>query len=109
VTVRDTRLLARSVTQRWPMSPEIRKMVVAKLLKVMTSGEASPREITSAAKALMSAEKQNQEDEHKLIDVSIEERDIALDAIASDLGITIDLIADAQRQSGGSDSGTEGD
>lgn len=101
--------MAKALTQRWPVSPEIRRMIVGRLIKVMADPQASPREITSAAKALMSAEKQNQEDEHKLIDVSIEERDVALDAIASDLGITIDLIADAQRQSGGSDSGTEGD
>ena len=100
--------MAKALTQRWPMSPDIRRMVVGRLIKVMSDPQASPREITSAAKALMSAEKQNQEDEHKLVDVSIESRNIALDAIARDLGVEVALIEAAEGQSSGGDNSTEG-
>jgi len=61
-------MMAKAVEQRWPMSSEVRAAIIQKLLKVMGSKDSSPREITSAAKAIMSAESQNQKDEHKDLD-----------------------------------------
>ena len=57
----------------------------------------------------MAAEKQNQEDEHKLVDMRIEDRNHTLDAIAADLGIAVGVVIDAQRQGIGSDLGTARD
>lgn len=88
--------------QRWPISNEIRKAAIGSLVRVLTDSEASHREKTSAAKALMAAERQNQEDEHKVIDVRIQQRNIELDAIARDLGIEVGVIEDATRTSSSS-------
>jgi hypothetical protein len=107
MTVRDTRLIARALNQRWPITPETRRVIVGRLLRVMADPSASPREVTSAAKALMSAEAQNQADEHKAVDVSLRTEHDRLDAIARDLGLDVGLIANAEGQSGGSDSGVE--
>ena len=94
--------MAKSIEQRWSMTPEVRRRVIGELLKIVVSPESSAREKTAAAKALMAAEKQNQVDEHKLIDVQIHRRLNDLDAIAADLGIEISVIEDATgpRESG---------
>jgi hypothetical protein len=55
----------------------------------------------------MSAEAQNQADEHKAVDVSLRAEHDRLDAIARDLGIEVGLIEAAEGQSSGSDSGVE--
>jgi len=106
--IRDTRMMAKAVEQRWPMSAGIRRGIITKLIQVMTSPDSSPREITSAAKALMAAEKQNQEDEHKVVDVVISERNHRLDAIAADLGIDQSVIELVAREAGSGDSGDAG-
>jgi len=100
-------MMARAVEQRWPISVKNRAGIVNALLKILASDKASHREKTSAAKALMAAEKQNQEDEHKVVDVVISERNHRLDAIAADLGIEQDLIEIVSREAIGGDSGDE--
>lgn len=99
--IRDTRQLARALMQRWPINDNMRAGIIATLIKVLKDDDASPREKTSAAKALLAAEKQNQEDEHKLIDVRIQQRHAELDALAADLGIEIGVIEDATRSGNG--------
>jgi hypothetical protein len=61
---KTTRLLAGAVQQRWALTREQRGEVITSLLQVMNDAEASPRDKASAARALISAEKQNAEDEH---------------------------------------------
>ncbi len=100
-------MIAKALNQRWPINLETRRAIVGRLLRVMADPSASPREVTSAAKALMSAEAQNQADEHKAVDVSLRTEHDRLDAIARDLGIDVGLIANAEGQSGGSNSGVE--
>lgn len=56
----------------------------------------------------MAAEKQNQDDEHKVVDVRIANRHAELDAIAADLGIEIGLVEDAHRSSTGGTAAIEG-
>ena len=107
MAVQETRMMAKAVCQRWPMTPEMRQEVLERLCRIVRDPVASPREVTSAAKALMSAEAQNQADEHKAVDVSLRTEHDRLDAIARDLGIEVGLIANAEGQSGGSDSGVE--
>jgi len=96
--------MARAVCQRWPMTPEMRQEVLERLCRIVRDPVASPREVTSAAKAIMSAEAQNQADEHKAVDVSLRAEHDRLDAIARDLGLDVGLIEAAERQGGGSDS-----
>ena len=52
--------------------------------------------MTAASKALLAAEGQNQSDEHKLVDVELQRRNIELDAIAADLGIETSIVVDAE-------------
>jgi hypothetical protein len=91
--------------QRWPIKPEYREIIIRQLLKVIADPASSPREKTSAAKALMAAEAQNQSDEHKVIDVKT--RNIELDAIAAELGIETSIVLDAEATRIGSDPGVE--
>lgn len=89
-------MMARALTQRWPIKPEYREAIIKRLLRVIADPQSSPREVTSAARALMSAESQNQSDEHKVLDVEhVTARDNQLSAIAADLGIDPRLIIDA--------------
>lgn len=105
MSVRDTRMLTRALEQRWPIKPEYREAIIKRLLRVIADPQSSPREVASASKALLAAEKQNQEDEHKLIDVSIQHEHNRLDAIASELGIEQDFIEAVARKAGANFSG----
>jgi len=105
MSVQETRMMARALTQRWPISEKTKKGVIGALINVLADPKASPREKTSAAKALMAAEAQNQSDEHKLVDVSLSTRNDRLDAIAADLGIDQGLIESIARETSGGDSG----
>lgn len=61
--------------------------------------------MAAAAKALLAAEAQNQQDEHKVIDVNVATRNDNLDAIAIDLGLDLGLIKAIE---GTTDRSTEG-
>jgi hypothetical protein len=102
-------MMARALTQRWPISEKTKRGVIGALINILADPKASPREKTSAAKALMSAEQQNQSDEHKLVDVSLSARNFELDAIASDLGVEIGIVEDASRKAEIGVSRVEGD
>lgn len=100
--------MARALTQRWPIKPEYREAIVRRLLRVIADPQSSPREVTAAARALMSAESQNQSDEHKVLDVEhATARDTQLSAIAADLGIDPCLIVDAAIETDRSAQGIE--
>lgn len=105
--IRDTRLLAKALMQRWPIKPEYRAAIVQKLMKVLADPESSPREVTAAAKALMAAEKQNQEDEIAHAQLRLQARNAELDEIAADLGIAVDAVQYAIAQSPRDDGGTK--
>jgi hypothetical protein len=102
-------MMARALTQRWPIKPEYRQAIVSRLLRVIADKDSSPREVTAAAKALMAAESQNQADEHKVLDVSISTRNAELDAIAADLGIEVGFIEAVSRPAEGSTDRVERD
>lgn len=105
--IRDTRLDARALTQRWPIKTEYRDAIVKRLMRVIADPNSSPREVTAASKALLAAEAQNQADEHKVIDVSVSTRHDRLDAIAADLGLDPSLIEAATRETSGGIGTTE--
>ena len=103
--IRDTRMMAKAMTQRWDIKPEYRDAIVKRLARIVIDPSSSPREVTAASKALMSAEAQNQADEHKVVDVRVSTRHDQLDAIATDLGIDPSLIEAAAGKADSSDSG----
>ncbi len=67
MAIRDTRMMAKALEQRWPIKPEYREAIVRKLVQIIANPSSSPREVTAATRALMAAESQNQEDEHKAL------------------------------------------
>jgi len=61
--IRDTRMMARALTQRWPIDPEQRNLMMRVLMKIAADANNSPRERTSAIKALIAADRNNIEQE----------------------------------------------
>lgn len=59
MTVRDTRLLSRALVERWPITEQHRAAIVSVLLRILADPNASNRERISAAKALMTADGNN--------------------------------------------------
>ena len=67
------------------------------MLRIIVDPNSTPREVVTASKALLSAEAQNQSDEHKVVDVHI--GNARLSAIAAELGIDAHLLIDGQEPS----------
>ena len=55
--IRDVRLAARALAESWPVPPEVRPSIVARLVAVVRSRKSSPREVAAAARALIAATK----------------------------------------------------
>ena len=102
----DCRLIQMAVRKRWPISDEVKAKLVDRLLKV-AEGNADDETAIKAINVLKGMEQQNQSDEHKVVDVRIQQRNAELDAIAADLGIDASLIAHAEGTSGASNRITE--
>lgn len=100
-------MMAKALIQRWPIKDEYREAIIKRLVKIVADPSSSPREVTAAAKGLLSAEKQNQDDEHKVVDVRIQSRHAELDAIAADLGVDLGVVEDASRKAEGGTVGAQ--
>ena len=59
VSVRDTRLIARAIRQRWPIREEIRQALVDRQVAIATSETCNPSESTAAFRSIVAAEAQN--------------------------------------------------
>jgi hypothetical protein len=59
--IRTTRLLERVLRERWPIPNAIRRPLIERLYEIVQDTESSPREVTSAAKAILTAGKLNLE------------------------------------------------
>jgi hypothetical protein len=57
--IRTTRLVKRALDEHWPIPKKLRPIVIRRLAEVIEDTGSSPREVTSAAKALLSASKIN--------------------------------------------------
>jgi hypothetical protein len=79
--IRDARMIKKAMEQRWPIDAEKRKAVVERLTKILNDPQSTAREATAAAKALMSAEAQNQADEQHHDDRMDEGRNRILDLL----------------------------
>ena len=64
--IRDTRMMAKALEQRWPIKPEYRQAIVNRLVQIVANPKSSPREVTAASRSLLSAEAQNQQDEQHI-------------------------------------------
>jgi hypothetical protein len=79
--IRDARMIKKAMEQRWPIDAKKRKAVVERLTKILNDPQSTAREATAAAKALMSAEAQNQADEQHHDDRMDEGRNRILDLL----------------------------
>jgi hypothetical protein len=98
----EARLYGRAIKSRWDITDDVKATVLDSLVSIASHGEKESARV-AAAKALISAEQQNQIDEHKIVDIGIAKRNAELDEIASDLGIETSLILDAKSEGGPSD------
>ncbi len=57
----DTLLVERAIAEAWPIPADLRPLLIRRLAHIVTSDNSSPREQTSAAKALLAASKINLE------------------------------------------------
>lgn len=99
--MRDTRMMAKAITDRWPLSAEYRTSIIKVLMQIALNPSCSPRERTSAAKALIAADAVNmaqskivQENQHHHERLQSEQLD-RIAAVAQQLGLTrvVDAIA----------------
>lgn len=103
------RIERQALKQRWEIPEKYKPAIINRQVQIAIDPKSSNRESTSAAKALLSMESQNQKDEHKVVDVSLQARNIELDELAADLGIEADLIVDGTATGSVGDSGIEAD
>lgn len=61
--IRDTRMMARALRERWPIDDRQRELMMRVLMQIAADANNSPRERTSAIKALISADRNNIEQE----------------------------------------------
>jgi hypothetical protein len=57
--IRTTRLLARALREHWSIPTDLRPALIERLAAIVRDPAASPREITSAAKAILNASRLN--------------------------------------------------
>lgn len=100
---RDLQMIETAITKRW-LTDDLKPKAIEAIKAGLESSD--DRVKARAVSALIKMESQNQQDEHKVVDIGIANRNARLDAIAADLGIEPGLIANATGASGDSDSGT---
>lgn len=103
----DIQMINRAVAQRWNIDDKYKAGLVHRLLKIIADPSSSDRVVVAAAKAVISMEKQNQDDEHKLVDIRIQQNNDRMDVIARELGIDPSLIADDRAKEIGDSEGNE--
>jgi hypothetical protein len=59
--MKDTRLIERALHERWPIPQTLRRPLVERLGKIIQDPDASPREVVSAARAVLAASRINLE------------------------------------------------
>ncbi len=125
MTVRQTRLWERALRERWPIKPEYREKIMFSLLAIVADKNASPRERTAAAKALMAAdslnvqqERMDQADEHerrqRLVELARQLSPGEVARLSAESGVVVDGFIvddyDAEEIEGrGEDGSKEGD
>src|SRR5436305_2784353 len=59
--VHDVRLIERALRERWPIPKALRRPLIERLAEIVQDTGSTPREVTSAAKAILGASKLNLE------------------------------------------------
>lgn len=61
-TCKDTRMIARALSRRWPIPEEMKEALIKRQLAIAIDPKVKPREATAAFRSLVAAEAQNQAD-----------------------------------------------
>lgn len=93
-----------ALRKRWNTPKELVEQAV---VNALMSGD--DRAAASAARVAIAMEAMNQRDEHKAIDVTLHIRRDEVAAIASEFGVEVSVIEDAERSARGGDSTDDGD
>ena len=101
--LRDVRMIQKAMEQRWDIKPEYKSALVRRLVAIIANPDSTAREVTSASRALIAAEAQNQSDEHS--EEQIDEQRNRFLAVAERLGLETTIEQLPERGSG-DDSGT---
>ena len=59
----DARQFETALRNRWEIEPEYKRAMITRLMRIIADPSSSNREVTSASRALIAAEAQNQQDE----------------------------------------------
>lgn len=88
-------MIQKAMEQRWDIKPEYKSALVRRLVAIIANPDSTAREVTSASRALIAAEAQNQSDEHS--DEQIDEQRNRFLAVAERLGIatTVEQLPEA--------------
>lgn len=96
-------MIQKAMEQRWDIKPEYKSALVRRLVAIIANPNSTAREVTSASRALIAAEAQNQSDEHS--DEQIDEQRNRFLAVAERLGLET-TIKQLPEGGSGDDSGT---
>ena len=98
----DQQMIQRAIRKRWLTTDEVKALAMDAVQRGLTCGD--DRAEQRAIANLLAMEAQNQKDEHKVVDVTVQTRHDNLPGIAADLGIEIGALTDATGQGeGGAD------
>ena len=100
----DLQMIERAVKRRWNFDKSLAEKAVEAGLQ-----SHDPRVQVRALSIAVAMEKQNQADEHKVIDIDLQQSHDRLAAIAAELGIDAGIVIDAQRIAGGDAEGIGGE
>ena len=101
----DLQMQLNAIRQRWPISGKMREAIVERLLRIIADKESSKREQLIAIKTLMTAEAQNQSDEHTAAVQSDRNRFLE---VARQLGIEADFRLVTEERADTGDGGSDG-
>ena len=59
----DARQFEQAMRNRWEINPEYKQAMITRLVRIIADPNSSNRDVTSASRALIAAEGQNQQDE----------------------------------------------
>ena len=93
----ELRMIGTAIRKRW-LTDELKPLAIEAIERGLQCGD--ERAEQTAVRNLLMMEAQNQGDEHKLVDVRIQQEHDRLDAIAAELGVDPDIVADAARTAG---------
>jgi len=102
----DIRLLGMAIRKRWQVSDEMKDAILQRLESVIKFSPDDEIAIKAIAQ-VRAMEQQNQKDEHKVVDVEIQQQHARLDAVADELGVDRAAIEATCRQASIGDSSVE--